>query len=257
MQIAGAAQSSSQPQQVKASRSEMDDSLIKSYQQRIEELQQRIQDLAEADMDPKLKQEKKKQMLQQIADLKSQTMQRQAELRQKKQEEAAQKQAEKQAEREAEREAEKQDSYINTSAFTKQGFNSVISAGNSVKLSRVHGNTASALEGRAKELKAEIKSDAARGAATEGKMEAAAKLTFRAKKAKGQQLSDLSDANKDMEKAAKARQKDREKKLQGLPEEEDKEERLHRKVPREGIYDKEGNCRETEDEDKKKLDDRA
>lgn len=258
MQIAGVTQNpSKQPGQVKTSRTEMDDPLIKSFQQRIEELQQRIQDLAESDMNPKLKQEKKKEMLQQISDLKSQVMQRQAELRQKKQDEAAQKQAEKQAEKEAEREAKKQDSYEDASAFTKQGFHSIISAGNSVKLSNVHGSTASALEGRFKELKKEIEADAARGGASQDKIETAAKLKVRAKKARGQQISALSDAEKDMAKAAKTEGKDSEKKLHGLPEKEEKEEKLHRKIPGEGIYDKDGNCKEQESEDKDTLDDKA
>ncbi|MCM1299011.1 MAG: hypothetical protein NC203_07520 [Firmicutes bacterium] len=257
MQIAGIAQNSSKPQQVKATKSEMEDSLIKSYQQRIEELQQRIQDLAEADMDPKLKQEKKKEMLQQIADLKSQTMQRQAELRQKKQDEAAQKQAERQAEKEAEREAKKQDSYVSASAFTKQGFHSMLSADNSVKLSRVHGNTAAALEGRAKELKSEIKLDGGRGAASENKIETAAKLTVRAQKAKKEQLSDLGDANRDTEAAAKAEKKDNEKKLYGAENNEEKEDKLRRRIPQEGIYDKDGSCKELEEQDKEGFEDKA
>lgn len=257
MQITGVAQNSSKPQQIKVSKSEMDDDLIKSYQKRIEELQQRIQDLADSDMDPKIKQEKKKGFLQQITDLKSQIMQRQAELRQKKQEEAAQKQAEKQAEKEAEREAKKQDSYTGPAAFTKQGFNSMLSAGNSVELSKVHGNTASALNGRANELKAEIKADSGRGAATENKIETAAKLTVRAQKAKREQLSDLGDANKDMTIAAKAEKKANEKKIYGTDENEEKEDKLHRKVPQEGIYNKDGNCRELEEEDKAEFEDKA
>lgn len=256
MNIAGVSGVQGSGQQV--NHTESQDSVIKGLQSRIEEIRNQMRELAKnEEMDPKTKADKKAEMQKQISELQAQIRQRQAEMREEKTqptEQAKQKQMEKQAEKEAKQQAKTGVK----SAITKTGANALISAGKSMDISKTQGAVASSLEGKARELAAEIRSDASRGGATKEQYEALADITARAQKAKGEQAATLGKANKEMQTAneidAKTREKtEKEQKDENaLGEEENNDE-----INTEGKYDKDGNLTPEKDPEEKDFEDKA
>ena len=175
-----------------------DDPVIKNAQSQIEELRKRMQALAKnEDMDADTKREKRQELQQQISDLQVTIRQRQLELRNKKQQESIEK-------AEAARAKTQPDSVKEAKqagAFTTKGMNAVLSAGNAMEISKAQGDLASRLEGRANELKSEIKLDKARGADTREKSDELAKATRGAKKAQSDQIGTLGKAVKELKEA--------------------------------------------------------
>ena len=175
-----------------------DDPVIKNAQSQIEELQKRMQALAKnEDMDADTKREKRQELQQQISDLNVTIKQRQIELRNKKQQENM-------AKAEAAKAKNAPDSVKEAKqagAFTTRGLNAVLSAGNAMEISKAQGDIAARLEGRANELKSEIKLDKERGADTRQKSEELAKATRGAGKAKSDQIGTLGKAVKELKDA--------------------------------------------------------
>ena len=243
MNIAGVSGSQGTGAAQQVSRSEAQDSVVKSLQSRIEEIRNQMRELAKnEDLDPKSKSDKRAEMQKQISELQAQIRQRQAEMQKEKMqptEQDKQKQAEKQAEQEAK---------TGTAAgFSKTGANAFLSADNAMDISKAQGSVATALTGRARELAAELISDSSRGAATEQKQEELADVTARAKKARGEQISSLGKANKDMIDAAEIDAKTKEK----AEASDENRPAVH------GKYDKDGRRVSEDDPEEKDFEDRA
>lgn len=230
------------------------DPVIKNAQNQIAELQKRLQALAEdGETDAKTKADKKKEIQQQIADLNTQIRQRQAEMR--KQQQEPKENYKKKAEREAEQKQAK------AGAFTARGTQALISAENSVKQSDTLGAVVTDLEGKERILKRQIATDAARGADTSAKQTELSKIKEHISGAKEDQAEVLGEANKTLKaaaeydkeerKAEKSKEKDEEKESEKSGETEEK------KIKTEGIYDKDGNWVEEEDDEGKDYEDRA
>ncbi|MDE7281604.1 MAG: hypothetical protein K2N36_07685, partial [Ruminiclostridium sp.] len=226
-------------------------SVIKSLQSRIEEIRNQMRELAKnEDLDPKAKADKKAEMQKQISELQAQIRQRQAEIREEKMqptEQSKQRQAEKQAEQEAKQQAKTGVK----AAISKTGANAFLAADNAMDISKTHGKVANALTGRARELAAELRSDSSRGAATEQKQEELAKVTARAQKAKGEQVSALGKANKELNNAAEIDAKTKEK------AKADKNSQDEEKIKIEGRYERDGSRIDEKDPDKREYEDRA
>ena len=252
MNIAGVSVSQGTGAAQQVNRSEAQDSVIKSLQSRIEEIRNQMRELEKhEDLDPKSKADKKAEMQKQISELQAQIRQRQAEMREEKlqpTEQSKQKQAEKQAEQEAKQQAKTG----TTAAFSKTGANAFLSADNAMDISKAHGGVATALEVRARELAAELRSDSSRGAATEQKQEELADVTARAKKARGEQVSVLGEANKEMSHAAEIDTKAKEKAAYEAKSEDEEE-----KIKVDGRYDRNGERIDDNDPEKKDYEDRA
>lgn len=218
-----------------------EDSVIKNAQSQIEELRKQLQQLAEnKDMDPKAKTEKKQQLQQQIADLNAQIRQRQAELRKEKQtpKESAQKAAEKEAASEA---AKKADGF--DTGFSKATAGAIISASNSLDVADSMNGVSIKLSGRARELSAEIETDAKRGADTTAKQAELDKVNKGVQNSKAAAASALSEADGKLENAAEIDEKSEE-----IRKKEDNE----NDVRTDGMYDKDGNKVEEKDADEER-----
>lgn len=250
MNIAGVSGVQGSGRQV--SHTESQDSVIKSLQSRIEEIRNQMRELSKnEEMDPKTKADKKAEMQKQISELQAQIRQRQMEMREEKTQptqQAKQKQTEKQAEQEAKRQAKTGVK----SAVTKTGANALISAGKSMDISKTQGSVASSLEGKARELAAEIRSDNSRGGATKEQIESLADIKARAAKARGEQISTLGKANKDIKTANEIDAKAKEK-----AEKDEEAARQGEEINTEGKYDKDGNLIEEKDPEDKEYEDRA
>lgn len=251
MNVAGVSGSQGTGAAQQVSRSEAQDSVIKSLQSRIEEIRNQMRELAKnEDLDPKSKADKKAEMQKQISELQAQIRQRQAEIREEKMqptEQTKQKQAEKQAEQEAKQQAKTGAK----AAISKTGANAFLSADNAMNISKAQGSVATALEGKARELAAELRSDSSRGAVTEQKQEELAKVTARAQKARGEQISTLGKANKEMTHAAEIDIKAKEK-AESEVKSQDEE-----KIKVEGRYDHDGNRIDENDPEEKDYENRA
>ena len=170
------------------------DSVSKNIQNQIANAQQKLQDLSsneELSLEDKMK--KRQEIQQEITNLNQQLRQHQIEQRK-------------------EQQSKKSSMMVagtkNTSAkkgtgLSQAGMRAMISADSSMKQAKVQGSMATQMEGRAGVLESEIKQDAGKGN-TEKKEEELADLQTKAQSATASQMSSLSDANKSMEKAAKA-----------------------------------------------------
>lgn len=218
-----------------------EDSVIKNAQSQIEELRKQLQQLAEnKDMDPKAKTEKKQQLQQQIADLNAQIRQRQAELRKEKQtpKESTKNAAEKEAASEG---AKKPDGF--DAGFSKATAGAIISASNSLDFADSMNEVSVKLSGRARELSAEIETDAKRGADTTAKQAELDKVNKGVQNSKAAAASALSEADGKLENAAEIDEKSEE-----IRKKEDNE----NDVRTDGMYDKDGNRVEEKDADEER-----
>lgn len=179
------------------------DSVGKSIQNQIANAQKQLQELSankELSMEEKMK--KRQEIQQEITDLNNQLRQHQIEQRMKKQQAkstsmndmlgGSKKTAPK---------AGKQGAGMSQASMT-----AIISADSAMARAQVQGSVAGQLEGKAGVLEAEIKLDAARGGNVEAKQEELAEVQQRAATAENAQLNTLSNANKELEAAAKADQ---------------------------------------------------
>lgn len=217
-----------------------EDSVIKNAQSQIEELRKQLWQLAEnKDMDPKAKTEKKQQLQQQIADLNAQIRQRQAELRKEKQspKESAQKAAEKEAASDA---AKKADGF--DTGFSKATAGAIISASNSLDFADSMNEVSVKLNGRARELSAEIETDAKRGADTTAKQAELDKVNNGVKNSKAAAADALNEADGKLKNAAETDE------TLGEIKEKDENNGEEEDIRTDGMYDKNGNRIEEKDE---------
>lgn len=175
------------------------DSYTRNIRQQIANAQKKLQDLSaneELSLDEKLK--KRQEIQQEITSLNQQLRQHQTEQRK---------------ERQAENSMDEMLGGSRTAAASgKKGTNAsqtnvsraILSADSSMKLARTQGGVAVQMEGRTGVLKAEIQADSGRGASTEKKEAELADLTEKVQETQSAQISTLSEAVKDVEKAAEA-----------------------------------------------------
>ncbi|MCM1174566.1 MAG: FlxA-like family protein [Blautia sp.] len=179
-----------------------EDAVSKRLQQQIDAAQKKLQEIsANSGMSVEEKMKMRQAIQKEIADLKSQLQQHQMELRQKEMEDAKRKQAEKASASEEPAQAKsvrgKEDSVdVQISA---EGMQAMLSAGEAVKLAKVQGSVANAMEGRANVLETEIKLDSARNGDTSAKEAQLADVEQKAQKAVSSQIGTLADAGKALE----------------------------------------------------------
>lgn len=189
------------------------DSVSKNLQNQIANAQKELQELsANKEMSIEEKMKKRQEIQQQINALNQQLRQHQIEQRKEKQ--------------------QKKDSTMNdmlgenkkasfnpgkqNAGLSQASMKALISADSAMAQAKVQGNVATKMNGRAGVLDAEIKLDMARGNDVEAKKEELAEVQQKAISAETAQLNTLSDANTELEEAAKTEQQT------GKTEEKDK-----------------------------------
>lgn len=175
------------------------DSVSRNIQKQIADAQKKLQDLSSDDeitLEEKMK--KRQEIQKQIAELNLQLRQHQMELkRQERQNDGSS------IEDILGTESKGKGKTDNSDIMSGESMKAIISADYSVKQAEVQGSVATELKGKAGVLESEIKTDKGRGTGTKEKEEELADLQAKAQKATASQMSELSDANKVMEKAEK------------------------------------------------------
>ena len=179
------------------------DSVSKNLQNQIANAQKQLQELSankEMGIEEKLK--KRQEIQQEIAELNNELRQHQIEQRMKKQQ----------------TKGSSMDNMLGGSkkvapkvgkksvGISQGSMKAIISADSAMAQARIQGSAASQMEGRVGVLETEIKLDAARGGNVEAKKEELAEVKQKVAAAQDAQLNTLSDANKELEAAAKAEQ---------------------------------------------------
>ena len=179
------------------------DSVGKNIQNRIANAQKQLQELsANTEMGIEEKLKKRQEIQQEITDLNNELRQHQIEERMKKQQTKSSSMNDMLggSKKVAPKVGKK-------SAGISQGsMKAIISADSAMAQARIQGSAASQMEGRVGVLETEIKLDAARGGNVEAKKEELAEVKQKVAAAQDAQLNTLSDANKELEAAAKAEQ---------------------------------------------------
>lgn len=182
---------------------QVNDSVSKNIQNQISNAQKQLQELsANKEMSIEEKMKKRQEIQQQINALNQQLRQHQIEQRKEKQ--------------------QKKDSTMNdmlgenkkasfnpgkqNAGLSQASMKAMISADSAMAQAKVQGNVATKINGRAGVLDAEIKLDMARGNDVEAKKEELAEVQQKAISAETAQLNTLSDANKELEEAARTEQ---------------------------------------------------
>lgn len=179
------------------------DSVGKNIQNRIANAQKQLQELsANTEMGIEEKLKKRQEIQQEITDLNNELRQHQIEERMKKQQTKSSSMNDMLGgNRVTTPKAGKK------SAGISQGsMKAIISADSAMAQARIQGSAVSQMEGKAGVLETEIKLDAARGGNVEAKKEELAEVKQKVAAAQDAQLNTLSDANKELEAAAKAEQ---------------------------------------------------
>ena len=179
------------------------DSESKDFQNQIANAQNRLKELsANPEMTDEEKKQKRQEIQKKIAELNNQLRQHQIELRREQQ--AKKDQAEEVSD-------EKQNQLpglavdqeeTQTAAASQSGMKAVISADTAIRQAKAQGNLARTMEGRVRVLQGEIKQDAGRGKNTESKQKELEALEKKAAQISGSQMGILSDAAREMKKAA-------------------------------------------------------
>ena len=190
------------------------DSVSKNLQSQIANAQKQLQEISEnKEMTLEEKMKKRQEIQQQIADLNNQLRQHQIEQRKEQREKKASMNDMLGGNQRTVSKAGKQ-----ATGLSQASMKAMISADSAMAQAKVQGNVATKMEGRAGVLTAEIKLDQARGNDVEKKKEELAEVEKKAIEAESAQMNTLADANKELEKAAKAEQKTE----KGEEEKEDK-----------------------------------
>lgn len=186
---------------IQAGRSGMNihkDSVSKNLQNQIADAQKRLQELSsDENMTIEEKMKKRQEIQQQITDLNQQLRQHQIEQRKEKQQNKSGVDDMLGGRGKAPK-AGKQGS-----GLSQASMQAMISADTSMKQARVQGGMATRMEGQARVLESEIKSDKKSGINTEKKEEELADLKANAESATASQISTLTKAGQAMEEAAK------------------------------------------------------
>lgn len=179
------------------------DSVSKSIQKQIENAQKQLQDISSNEnMTLEEKMKKRQEIQQEITALNQQLRQHQIEQRKEQQSKGASMDDM----LGGSRKSGTVKSANKKSGLSQASMQAMISADSSMKQAKVQGRMATQMEGKAGVLESEIKLDKERGVNTEKKEEELADLQAKTQGATAEQLSNLADAGKVMEKAAKTDQ---------------------------------------------------
>ncbi len=179
------------------------DSVGKNIQNRIANAQKQLQELsANTEMGIEEKLKKRQEIQQEITDLNNELRQHQIEERMKKQQTKSSSMNDMLggSKKVAPKVGKK------SVGISQGSMKAIISADSAMAQARIQGSAASQMEGRVGVLETEIKLDAARGGNVEAKKEELAEVKQKVAAAQDAQLNTLSDANKELEAAAKAEQ---------------------------------------------------
>ena len=173
----------------------------KSLQKQIAEKQKQLQELSsneEMSMEEKMK--KRQDIQKEITDLNNQLRQHQIDQRKEKQQANRSPMDDMMGEN---KETKAKKGMNQTAGMFQASMKAMITADSAMNQAKVYENVATDMEGRAKILASEIKTDAAHGGNVEDKQEELAEVEEKGQKAISGQVSQLTDANKTMEEAAK------------------------------------------------------
>ncbi len=179
------------------------DSVSKNLQNQIANAQKELQELsANKEMSIEEKMKKRQEIQQQINELNQQLRQHQMEQRKEKQ----QKKESTMNDMLGENKKASFNPGKQNAGLSQASMKAMISADSAMAQAKVQGNVATKMNGRAGVLDAEIKLDMARGNDVEAKKEELAEVQQKAISAETAQLNTLSDANKELEEAARTEQ---------------------------------------------------
>lgn len=171
------------------------DSVSRNLQSQIAEAQKQLQELAQNQELPREEKMKRRQELnQRINDLTNQLKQHEAELRKEKQQEAAE------AKQENQQQATSKDG--DTVQISAAGMEAALSADSSMKLAKVQGAVKKKMQGQARVMESEIKTDAARGQNVEKQLNALSNLEQRIAKVGSSQMEELAEAGQALQESA-------------------------------------------------------
>ena len=178
------------------------DSVSKNIQNQIANAQKQLQELsANKEMSIEEKMKKRQEIQQQITDLNNQLRKHQIEQRKEQQAKKSSMDDMLGGKRKVSSKAGSQ-----SNGLSQASMKAMLSADSAIAQSKVQGSVATKMDGRAGVLEAEIKLDIARGGDVTKKKEELAEVQQKAIVAEVAQLDTLTDANKEIEEAAKAEQ---------------------------------------------------
>ncbi len=181
------------------------DSISKNIQNQIANAQKQLQELsANKDMSIEEKMKKRQEIQQHITDLNNQLRQHQIEQRKEQQ-------VKKSSMNDMLGGSKQTTSKVGNqgTGLSQASMKAMISADSAMAQAKIQGSVAGQMEGKAGVLEAEIKLDAARGGNVEKKKEELAEAQQKAAQAESAQMNTLSNANKELEAAAKVDDKDK------------------------------------------------
>lgn len=184
---------------ISAGSSAAKDSYSENIQRQIDSIRQQMQELSQNDsmtMEEKMK--KRQQMQQQINELNNELRKHQIEQRRQKQEERSS------MDRMLPDASGNVEDSGNGNVISASQMKSMISADSSMTVAKAGKRTASELEGKAKVLEGEIRSDVGRGVDVEKKQKQLQDLESRAASATANQIKQLSGAVEDMKQASES-----------------------------------------------------
>ena len=180
------------------------DSVSKNIQNQIANAQKQLQELSSnKEMSVEEKMKKRQEIQQQITDLNNQLRQHQIEQRKEQQ-------VKKSSMNDMLGGSKQTASKVGNqgTGLSQASMKAMISADSAMAQAKIQGSVAGQMEGKAGVLEAEIKLDAARGGNVEKKKEELADAQQKAAQAESAQMNTLSNANKELEAAAKVDDKD-------------------------------------------------
>ena len=180
------------------------DSVSKNIQNQIANAQKQLQELSSnKEMSVEEKMKKRQEIQQQITDLNNQLRQHQIEQRKEQQ-------VKKSSMNDMLGGSKQTASKVGNqgTGLSQASMKAMISADSAMAQAKIQGSVAGQMEGKAGVLEAEIKLDAARGGNVEKKKEELAEAQQKATQAESAQMNTLSNANKELEAAAKVDDKD-------------------------------------------------
>jgi len=181
------------------------DSVSKNIQNQIANAQKQLQELSSnKEMSVEEKMKKRQEIQQQITDLNNRLRQHQIEQRKEQQ-------VKKSSMNDMLGGSKQTASKVGNqgTGLSQASMKAMISADSAMAQAKIQGSVAGQMEGKAGVLEAEIKLDAARGGNVEKKKEELAEAQQKATQAESAQMNTLSNANKELEAAAKADDKDK------------------------------------------------
>lgn len=181
------------------------DSVSKNIQNQIANAQKQLQELSSnKEMSVEEKMKKRQEIQQQITDLNNRLRQHQIEQRKEQQ-------VKKSSMNDMLGGSKQTTSKVGNqgTGLSQASMKAMISADSAMAQAKIQGSVAGQMEGKAGVLEAEIKLDAARGGNVEKKKEELAETQQKAVQAESAQMNTLSNANKELEAAAKVDDKDK------------------------------------------------